>query len=95
MNFSVRSSLAGFSGQNSLDSQMGKTSRGERITVDEIFVLKVPGKNVVNAFNLWFKKGEPSGGPEQFLSPELKKAILKAVTDKLVKIPQEVFDKIK
>lgn len=73
---------------------LGQTKKGVRKQVDEIFILKVPGKDIANAFHQWFRAGEPSGGPEQFLSPELKKAILKAVTEKLVDIPQEIFDKI-
>ena len=62
--------------------------------VDEIITLNLPGKDFEGAIKKWLDADEPSGGPEQFLSPELKKAILKAVTEKLVEVPQDVFDKI-
>ena len=74
--------------------QIDRTKKGVRLEVDEIFILKVPGKDINNAFQQWFKAGELSGGPEQFLSPELKRSILKNVTKNLTEIPQEVFDKI-
>ena len=73
---------------------IGKAAEGIKEEVDEIFILKVPAKDIRKAFRQWFEAGEPSRGPEQFLSPELKKAILKAVTEKLVEVPQDVFDKI-
>ncbi len=63
-------------------------------TVDEIITLKVPGKEFRDVVIKWLEAGEPSGGPEQFLSKKLKSAILKAVTEKLVDIPQEIFDKL-
>lgn len=62
-------------------------------TVDEILTLKVPSKEFEEALKKWFELGEPSGGPEQFLSKELKVAILRAVTEKLTDISQEVLDK--
>jgi hypothetical protein len=62
--------------------------------VDDIILLRVPGQEILKSLKKWLEAGEPSGGPEQFLSPELKKAILKAVTEKLANVPQEVFDKI-
>lgn len=74
--------------------RLGKAREGKRVMVDEILILKVPGKKIADAFKKWVSSDEPSGGPEQFLSKELKVAILKAVTGKLTKIPQEVFDKI-
>ena len=69
-------------------------SKRNGAVVDEILTLKVPGQEFRDVVKKWFKAGEPSGGPEQFLSPKLKGAILKAVTKKLTEIPQEVFDKL-
>ena len=71
-----------------------KIKVGARGEVDEIIILKVPGKEFITTTKKWLDANEPSGGPEQFLSPELKKAILKAVAEKLTNIPQSVFDKI-
>lgn len=73
---------------------VGEYKKGKRQEVDDILLIKTPGKEFLDSFKRWLDAGEPSGGPEQFLSPELKKAILKAITEKLVDIPQEVFDKI-
>lgn len=73
---------------------VGGYKKGKKQGVDDILIIKTPGKEFLDSFKRWLNTGEPSGGPEQFLSPELKKAILKAVTEKLVDIPQEVFDKI-
>ncbi len=75
-------------------ANLGKLLKRRGVEVDEIITLKVPGKEFRETIKKWLKQGEPSGGPEQFLSPELKKAILKAVTKKLTKIPREVFDKL-
>src|SRR3989338_2171009 len=66
----------------------------DRLPVRDILLITMQTEEFAHAFNKWLELGEPSGGPEQFLSPELKKAILKAVTEKLVDIPQGVFDKI-
>ncbi|MBI2674571.1 MAG: hypothetical protein HYX22_02440 [Candidatus Yanofskybacteria bacterium] len=73
---------------------LGKTKLGKRVVVDEIFILKIPGNVIGESFLRWLEADEPSGGPERFLPPELKKTILKAVTEKLVDIPQEVYDQI-
>lgn len=67
---------------------------GEKVQVEDVVEISMPGKEVRDAVKKWLENGEPSGGPEQFLSSELKKAILKAVTEKLIDIPQDVFDKI-
>lgn len=72
-----------------------QTKKGVTKVVDEILTLKVPSKDFRKAVKKWFEVGEPSGGPEQFLPKDLKVAILKAVTEKLIDVPQEVFDKIK
>lgn len=69
-------------------------NKGVAEIVDEVLILTIRTNEIDEAFKKWLKKDRPSGGPEQFLSSELKKAILKAVTEKLVDIPQEVFDKI-
>ncbi len=76
------------------DVQTKGYTRGKKVQVDDILLLNVPGREIRDVVKKWLSTGEPSGGPEQFLSPELKKAILKAVTEKLVDIPQDVFDKI-
>lgn len=66
----------------------------KELPVEDILIVTVDTDEFISVFNRWLELSKPSGGPEQFLSPELKKAILKAVTEKLVDIPQEVFDKI-
>jgi len=71
-----------------------KIKRGSVQMVDEIITLNLPGKDFERAIKKWLDADEPSGWPEQFLSRELKIATLKAVTEKLVDIPQDVFDKI-
>ncbi|PIT89049.1 MAG: hypothetical protein COU27_02390 [Candidatus Levybacteria bacterium CG10_big_fil_rev_8_21_14_0_10_36_7] len=68
--------------------------RGQQERVDKIVLISIKTSQFLSSFKTWIEAGEPSGGPEQFLLPELKKTILKAVTEKLVDIPQEIFDKI-
>lgn len=65
-----------------------------KLPVNDILLVTIQTEEFAQAFNRWLKEDKPSGGPEQFLSPELKRAILKAVTEKLTEIPQEVFDKL-
>lgn len=72
----------------------GKYTKGQTIEVDEVVQISIISTEFMDAFKKWLEQNKPSGGPEQFLSPELKRAILKAVTEKLVDIPQDVFDKI-
>lgn len=88
----------GFQLKTHLEKVTGVTSRkytkGKIKTVEEVLLISVSTDEFLESIKKWLDQGRPSGGPEQFLSPELKKAILKAVTEKLVDIPQEVFDKI-
>ena len=67
---------------------------GKKVQVEDVIKISMPGKEIRDAVKKWLEVGEPSGGPEQFLSRDLKIDILKAVTEKLTDIPQEVFDKI-
>lgn len=73
---------------------LDKTKKGKRIGVDEIIILKVPGKEIADVFKKWVSSDEPSGGPEQFLSRDLKIQILKAVTKDLVEIGDEKIEGI-
>src|SRR3989344_5120325 len=99
---SQNSNSVGFQLKSKIKKKTGNIGFGRPIKVrdaareeiDEIITLRVPGKEFFDTTKKWLEAGEPSGGPEQFLSPKLKKAILKAVTEKLTTIPQEVFDKL-
>ena len=54
------------------------------LPVDDIILVKIPTYKFSDAYTRWLKKGKPSGGPEQFLSEELKRELLEAVTQGLV-----------
>lgn len=84
--------LKAISSQKNIYSR--KTKKGKRIGVDEIIILKVPGKEIADAFKKWVSSDEPSGGPEQFLSRNLKIELLKAVTKGLIEIKDEDVEKI-
>lgn len=64
------------------------------IPVDEIIFLRVITKKFEIAFKQWLDTGRPSGGPEQFLSRDLKTKLLKETTQGLVQITDEEMDKI-
>ncbi len=72
----------------------GKYSKGKKVLVDEVLKLHVPGKEFVDTTKKWLEKGQPSGGPEQFLSRDLKIEILKAVTSGLTEISDEEIAQI-
>ena len=71
---------------------LGKQLIRSGTEVDEIITLNVPGKEFREVIKKWLNAGEPSGGPEQFLSRKLKIEILKAVTKNLTKISDEDID---
>ena len=61
-----------------------KKQYASELPVDDIILVKIPTYEFSNAYTRWLKKGKPSGGPEQFLSKELKIELLEAVTQGLV-----------
>lgn len=71
-----------------------KYKAGRRRLVEEVVKLSVPSKELGGAVNKWFEADKPSGGPEQFLSRDLKIELLKAVTKGLIEINDEEIEKI-
>lgn len=66
-----------------------------KLPVDEILLLQIPiYKEVAKIYQEWLEAGKPSGGPEQFLSRDLKIELLKAVTGGLIEISDEEIEKI-
>jgi len=63
-------------------------------SVDEMVWIKVNGREFRESFNKWLEVGKPSGGPEQFLSRDLKIKLLKEVTKGLVEISDEDIERI-
>lgn len=63
-----------------------KSKWAGKLPVDDIVVVRVPTSEFGDAYDRWLKEGKPSGGPEQFLSQEVKDRLLEAVT-------QGLFDK--
>lgn len=66
---------------------------GNELPVDDLMYLRVPSGQFRDSFNRWLKN-KPSGGPEQFLSRELKVKLLKEVTKGLIEISDEEIDRI-
>jgi len=62
--------------------------------VDEIILVRVPTDEFRKSYERWLKAGQPSGGPEQFLSRDLKIKLLKEVTKGLIEISDEEIEKI-
>ena len=61
-----------------------KEKFAEKMPVDDIVFINMPTLEFAHAYTRWLKKGKPSGGPEQFLSEELKQQLLEAVTQGLI-----------
>ena len=59
---------------------VAKKNYGEDMPVDDIVFVQVPGRQFRKAFGKWLVGGKPSGGPEQFLSQELKDDLLEKTT---------------
>lgn len=56
---------------------------GEKLPVDDIVLCRVKTPEFGNAFDRWLAEGKPSGGPEQFLSDDIKEKLVQALTDRL------------
>lgn len=54
-----------------------------KLPVDDIVLIKIRTSEFGDAYARWLKKGKPSGGPEQFLSEDLKRQLLEMVTEGL------------
>ena len=63
-----------------------KKAYGKDMPVDDIILMNVPTREFEEAFAKWKGGRKPSGGPEQFLSQELKDDLLKKATAGLVKV---------
>lgn len=61
--------------------------------VDEMMYMTIGSQALRYGFQKWLDLNKPSGGPEQFLSRDLKIEILKAVTKDLVEISDEEIEK--
>ncbi len=67
----------------------------KRLPVDEIILVMMPVYGqMVEIYNHWLELGKPSGGPEQFLSRDLKVKLLQEVTKGLVEIKDEDIERI-
>ncbi|MDO8496626.1 MAG: hypothetical protein Q7S43_04245 [bacterium] len=69
-------------------------SKGIKKLVDDVMILSVRTKEFYEIFQKWLDEGKPSGGPEQFLSRDLKVKLLKEVIKGLVNISDEDIEKI-
>src|SRR3989344_805441 len=76
-----------------LSINLRKYKKGVAKIVDEVLVLEITTKEFKEVFSHWLDAGKPSGGPEQFLSRDLKAQILKEVTKGLIKITDEEIEK--
>src|SRR3989338_582742 len=61
-----------------------KKQYASELPVDDIVLIRINSFEFANAYTRWLKEGKPSGGPEQFLSEELKQQLLEAVMQGLV-----------
>lgn len=55
-----------------------------KLPVDDIVLIHIHTREFEEAYAQWLKAGKPSGGPEQFLSEELKKQLLDLVLEGLL-----------
>lgn len=69
-------------------------SKGKKGEVDEVLLLTITTDEFSKSVKKWVETGKLSGGPEQFLSRDLKMGILKAVTKNLIEISEEEIEKI-
>ncbi|MBI2062384.1 MAG: hypothetical protein HYT64_01705 [Candidatus Yanofskybacteria bacterium] len=69
-------------------------SKGKKVEVDEILLIDITTEEFNKSIEKWLEQGKPSGGPEQFLSRNLKIALLKAVTKDLVEISDKEIEGI-
>ncbi|OHA06512.1 MAG: hypothetical protein A2934_05205 [Candidatus Sungbacteria bacterium RIFCSPLOWO2_01_FULL_47_10] len=67
---------------------------GGKLPVDEIIFVQVPTKDFSKAFTRWLEAEKPSGGPEQFLSKDLKMRLLKESTQGLVQLSDEEIERL-
>ena len=69
-------------------------SRWQKQPVDDIVFVHIPMPEVLTYYRQWLAEGKPSGGPEQYFSPEIKKELLLKSTGGLIKIEPEMMEKI-
>ncbi len=62
--------------------------------VDDIVIMSLPFRDCGKDFQQWLDGGQPSGGPEQFMSPETKKAIIKKVFEGRIELTDEQIDEL-
>ncbi|HEY4474910.1 MAG TPA: hypothetical protein VJC06_03245 [Candidatus Paceibacterota bacterium] len=74
--------------------RLAKSLLLEHEPVDDIILVKIATKEFAGCFQKWLEMGKPSGGPEQFLSRNLKIEILKAVTKNLTEISDKEIERI-
>lgn len=75
-------------------TQTMRYAKGHKRLVEEVIKLTVPSKKIKETVTRWLEAGKPSGGPEKFLSRDLKISILKKSTKELVRISDKEIDKI-
>lgn len=90
--FTIRKSGPASNKKEGLLKEIKKIFNDE-LPVDDIMYLSVPTGQFRDSFNRWLKN-KPSGGPEQFLSRDLKIKLLKEVTRGLVDIRDEDVERI-
>lgn len=71
-----------------------KEKFSKKLPVNDIVLITIQTKEFAYAFNKWLSNDKPPGGPEQFLSRDLKMGILKAVTKDLIEISEKEIEKI-
>lgn len=62
--------------------------------VSEIVLVVVPMLSVFQAYRTWIQEGKPTGGPEQFLDPAERRAVLEGITDKIPGFDRSQLDKM-
>ena len=70
-----------------------KEKFGKELPVEDILVITIQTNEFREVFDRWLDN-KPSGGPEQFLSRDLKIKLLEAATKSLVEISDEEIEKI-
>lgn len=74
--------------------ELKKRSRTQRQPVDDIVFVHVPMPEIMRQYGRWLRDGKPSGGPEQYFTPEIKKQIFMEATKGFISIEPETLQEI-
>ena len=92
LSIGIQFTTSNMGGGKKAEIMNAKKVYGAEIPVDDIVLIEIHSHEFQEAFGKWMRLGKPSGGPEQFLSKELKTDLLMQATRGIVKIKKEALE---